>query len=96
MCIWLFRRRAHWLSYIAYFVLFGIIGGACLALALSPSGLAAMCMLFLMTAAPVGCVACSMSLHMLRDRSRSETVAMTLGYCYGGLLAVFWIFALIH
>jgi hypothetical protein len=66
-CIWLFRQRVHWLAYLAYFVLFGIVGGACLALALSPSGLAAVCMVFLMTAGPVGCLACSVSLHMRRS-----------------------------
>jgi len=95
-CIWLFRRRVHWLAYLAYFVLFGIVGGACLALALSPSGLAAVCMAFLMTAGPVGCLACSVSLHMRRSRSRPEAVAMVLGYCYGGLLTGLWVCGLVY
>ena len=95
-CIWLFRRRIHWLAYLAYFVLFGIVGGACLALALSPSGLAAVCMVFLMTAGPVGCLVCSFSLQMRRARSRPESVAMVLGYCYGGSLAVLWVCGLIY
>ena len=95
-CIWLSRRRVHWLTYFAYFVLFGILGGACLALALSPSGLAAVCMVFLMTAGPVGCLVCSFGLQMRRTRSRPESVAMVLGYCYGGLLAVLWVCGLIY
>ncbi len=95
-CIWLFRRRVHWLAYVAYFVLFGIVGGACLALALSPSGLTALCMVFLMTAGPVGCLASSLGLQTLRSRSRPESVAMILGYCYGGLLAVLWISGLVY
>jgi hypothetical protein len=95
-CIWLFRRRVHWLAYVAYFVLFGIVGGACLALALSPSGLTAICIVFLMTAGPVGCLACSAGLQKRRSRSRPESVAMIIGYCYAGLLAALWVSGLIY
>jgi len=94
-CIWLSRRRVHWWAYVAYFVLFGIVGGACLALALSPSGLTALCIVFLMTAGPVGCLACSVGLQMRRSRSRPESVAMIVGYCYAGLLAVLWVSGLL-
>src|ERR1043166_911911 len=87
-CFWLFRRRVHWLAYLAYFILFGIVGGGCVGLALSPSGLAALCVVFLMTAGPVGCLVCSFGLQMRRSRSWPESVAMIAGYCYGGVLAV--------
>ncbi len=96
ICIWLFRRRVHWLAYVAYFVLFGIVGGGCLALALSPSGLAAVCLVFLMTAGPVGSLACSVGLQMRYSRSRPESVAMVAGYCYASLVAVLWVSGLIY
>jgi len=90
-CVWLFRRRVHWMTYIAYFVLFGLVGGACLALALSPSGLAALCIVFLMTVGPIGSLVCSLGLQLIRTRSKAETIAMILGYSYTLLFALLWL-----
>ena len=86
LCIWMVKRRVHWLCYPAYFFLFGVVGGACVALGLSPSGLAALCIVFLMVAAPIACLCASIALHTRRTRGRFENVAMILGYCYSGLL----------
>jgi len=79
------------MTYIAYFVLFGLVGGACLALALSPSGLAALCIVFLMTVGPIGSLVCSLGLQLIRTRSKAETIAMILGYSYTLLFALLWL-----
>ena len=88
LCIWMAKRRVHWLCYPAYFFLFGIVGGACIALGFSPSGLAALCIVFLMTAAPIACFCSSVALHFRRQRGRFENVAMILGYGYSGLIFI--------
>jgi hypothetical protein len=87
----MYHKRTHWSAYIAYFVLFGIVGGGFLALGLSPSGLAAVCIVFLMTVAPVACLICSVGIQVRRDRSRVESLAMGLGYFYSGLLGALWL-----
>ena len=92
LCLWMVKRGACWLCYPAYFFLFGIIGGAFIALGLSPSGLAAICVLFLVTAAPVGCLCASVGLHLRRARGRFENVAMVLGYAYSGIILAPFLF----
>ena len=86
LCIWVALRRVHWLCYPAYFFLLGIAGGSCIALGLSPSGLAALCIVFLITVAPLACLLASVALHCQRVRGRFENVAMILGYCYSCLV----------
>jgi len=86
LCVWMAKRRVHWLCYPAYFFLFGIVGGGCIAVGLSPSGLAALCIVFLMMAAPIACLCASIALHTRRGRGRFENVAMVLGYCYSGFI----------
>jgi len=86
LCIRMALRRVHWLCYPAYFFLFGILGGGCIALSLSPSGLAALCIAFLMTVAPVACLSASVALQFQRARGCFENVAMILGYCYPSLV----------
>lgn len=84
------ERKVHPHCHSAYFYLFGIAGGLCLAIGLSPSGLAAACMVFLMTLAPLACLVASVRLSLCPNRGRFENVAMVLGYVYPGLiLAVF-------
>ncbi|RYD61239.1 MAG: hypothetical protein EOP83_17510 [Verrucomicrobiaceae bacterium] len=80
------KRNVHRHCYPAYFYLFGIAGGYCLAVGLSPSGLAAACMVFLITVAPLACFIASMRLKSCQNRGRFENVAMILGYVYSGLI----------
>jgi len=80
------KRNVHPLCYPAYFFLFGIAGGLCLAMGLSPSGLAAARMVFLMTLAPSACFVTSVRLNFCPNRGRLENVAMALGYVYPGLI----------
>lgn len=80
------KRNVHRLCYPAYFYLFGIAGGFCLAIGLSPSGLAAACMVFLMTLAPLASFVASVRLNACPDRGPFENVAMVLGYAYSGLV----------
>ena len=88
LCFRMARRKVHRLCYPAYFFLFGIAGGLCLAIGLSPSGLAAVCMVFLMTIAPLACLGASACLNFCRNRGRFENTAMVLGYTYSGLIAL--------
>lgn len=86
LCTWMARKQAYWVCYPAYFFLFGIAGGGCIALGLSPSGLAALCILLLITAAPVACFLSSAVLNTRQNRGRFENMAMILGYAYSGLI----------
>jgi hypothetical protein len=52
--------------YIPFFFVFGTVGGWMLALALSPSGLTASCIIFLGTLAPLALVASSIYLVVRR------------------------------
>lgn len=91
LCIRMKSYQASRLCYAAYFVLFGTVGGWCLALGLSPSGLAAMCIIFLGTAAPLACLASSLTLQFRSARTRFEKVAIIGGYTYVGFLATWFI-----
>lgn len=95
LCIWLFRRRAWWFDYVAYFVLFGTAGGWCFAIEMSPGGIAAVSSLFLYTVAVVACVGSSVILTLRKKKSRAEWIAMISGYLYPGFLATVLIIAFI-
>lgn len=73
------------------FFLFGTIGGWFLAGALSPSGLAAMCLIFLTLSAPV-VLAESFSLRAKKGRTIYHRIAMWTGFaypaCLGSLIVV--------
>jgi hypothetical protein len=86
LCFRMARRKVHRLCYPAYFFLFGIAGGFSLAIGFSPSGLAASCMVFLVTLAPLASLGASVRLNFCPNRGRFEKVAMILGYAYPGLL----------
>jgi hypothetical protein len=88
-CVWMVFQRVSWLCYPAYFVLFGTVGGWCLAIGMSPSGLAASCMIFLLTLAPLSCLISSVVLQLRGGRTRIEKVAMISGYVYPVLLVDF-------
>jgi hypothetical protein len=85
-CARMRARKVHRLCYQAYFYLFGIAGGFCLALSLSPSGLTGMCIVFLVTIAPLASLIASVRLNACPVRGRFENVAMVMGYLYPGLI----------
>lgn len=88
VCFWLGRQKAWWFTYLAYFVQFGTVGGWAFAFAMSPSGLAAASIVFLMTVALVACLASSLILALWRQKGRAERIAMFGGLLYPGFLAV--------
>ncbi len=88
LCFWLWRQKAWWFAYFAYFFLFGTGGGWTFAFAMSPSGLTATSIVFLMTVALVACLASSVVLALKRPKGRAERVAMFSGFLYPGFLAV--------
>lgn len=71
------------------FFLFGTIGGWMLAFALSPSGLAAMCIIFLMTAAPIALFVASVGLSSIKNKSIYHRIAMWGGFSYPAVLGLF-------
>ncbi len=91
-CVSLARRAAPWQAYVAYFFLFGTVGGWALAFGLSPSGLAAVSLIFLAIIAPVGCLAASLLLFTWPEHDDVDLVAAVLGLTYAigvaGLFAV--------
>jgi hypothetical protein len=98
VCLKMFRMYPAGPSrfcYFAYYILFGTVGGWCLAIGLSPSGLAALCIMFLMTIAPLACLVSSLVLQSRRTRTRYEEVAIIGGYSYLGLLVVWFLAVLI-
>lgn len=92
LCGWMRSRRVHRLSYLAHFFLFGALGGWCLALGFSPSGITAACTVFLVVTSPV-CLITSLFLQFRQDRNPFDSVAMLGGYVYTLLLVVAAAFA---
>ena len=68
------------------FFLFGTAGGWLLALALSPSGLAAVFMAFLLTAAPLALLVSAIQLARRPERSGFHRAAMGGGFAYPAIL----------
>ena len=69
----------------AYFCLFGTLGGWFLAVALSPSGLMVICVLFLGTIAPVSLLGTSIYLVRRPERSIYHRIALWTGGTYATL-----------
>lgn len=67
---------------LPFFFIFGTIGGWLLALALSPSGLAATCVVFLVTLAPLVLAASSLKLAKSPERTVFHKIAMWFGVGY--------------
>lgn len=86
LCIYLHRQHAWWFTYIAYFFLCGTIGGWAFALALAPSGLCGLSVVFLMTIAPISCLISSVVLAFRKNHNRTERIAMLSGYGYIAVL----------
>jgi hypothetical protein len=95
LCVRMFRSRVWWFTYLAYFFLFGVFGGWCLAFAESPSGITASSIVFLVSAAVVACLASALVLQSRKKRDRFEKFAMIGGYVYPVLVVAFFLNALI-
>ena len=86
---WASGARA-WFCYCAYFCLFGSIGGCFLAFAAGSSGLGASSVVFLLTLAPLACLAAAVTLTFYKRRIWCDTLAMSGCYLYFGAVASFW------
>jgi hypothetical protein len=80
--------------YVPFFFVFGTLGGWMLALALSPSGLTAMSLVFLATLAPLSLVVSSIYLVTRPERTRYHWIALWSGFTYPALLAL-WILVIV-
>ncbi len=74
----------------AMFFLFGTVGGWLLAFALSPSGLTAMCIIFLLTVAPIALFVASVNLTSVKDRTIYHRISMWSGFLYPAILGLFF------
>ena len=81
---------------LAFFFLFGTLGGWALALLLSPSGLAALCILAMLTAAPLALLVSSIFLARQPERTRFHRFAMWAGFAYCSLLALGMLAGIMH
>ena len=82
------QRGVPHAPYIPFFLLFGTVGGWVLAFMLSPSGLAAMCVVLMVSAAPLAVLIASAYLAFRRERTPFHRFAIWGGFAYCGLLAV--------
>ena len=73
---------------VAFFFLFGTVGGWVLAFMLSPSGLAARCILLMVTVSPITLLISSVYLASRPERSFLHRLAMWSGVGYCALLAL--------
>jgi len=72
---------------VPLFFLFGTVGGWVLAFMLSPSGLAAMCIVLMVSAAPLAVLISSAYLALRSERTLFHRVPMWSGFAYCGILA---------
>jgi hypothetical protein len=91
LCIWMGAASVQRPPYLSLFFVFGTVGGWMLAFALSPSGLAAVSIIFLVTAAPLALLVSSIFLAIRRERTIYHRVALWGGFTYPALLFAFWI-----
>ncbi|MBT8449784.1 MAG: hypothetical protein KJO69_08845, partial [Gammaproteobacteria bacterium] len=73
---------------LCIFCIFGTLGGWCLALALSPSGLAAMCLIFLITVSPIAVMISSAITWGERQQSIYHKSSALIGFSYLILLSL--------
>ena len=73
---------------LCIFCIFGTLGGWFLALALSPSGLAAMCMMFLITISPIALLITSTVSWRERQQSIYHKGSALIGFSYLILLSL--------
>lgn len=83
LCLRMREDRVYRAPYLPFFFAFGTVGGWFLAFALSPSGLAASCMVFLMTLAPAAAIGSAIWVMRYRTYTRFHRAAL-----YGNLGAL--------
>ena len=71
----------------SFFLLLGTAAGWLIACSLAPSGLAALCMVPLLTVAPVALLASAVRLNLQKERTAFHRWAMISGYAYAALVA---------
>ena len=94
LCVQMRRARIQRPPYVPYFFIFGTLGGWMLAMAFSPSGLAATSLVFLATLAPLALVVSSIYLVKQPERSNYHKAALWTGFGYPVLLG-FWILLIV-
>jgi len=75
---------------VPFFFLFGTVGGWLLAVMLSPSGLAASCMVLLLTVAPIALLTSAIRLAIRPERSVYHRIAMWSGFGYPAALVILY------
>jgi hypothetical protein len=91
LCVWLFRSRAWWFDYLAYFALFGSVGGWFFAIAWGPGGIAALSSVFLLSLAVLSCAGSAVVLTFRKKKTRAEWIAMVGGYLYPCILVALFV-----
>ena len=71
---------------VHYFFLFGTVGGWLLAFVFSPSGLAAVCLFCLLTAAPIALVGSALVVGIRPERTLYHKIAIWSGVAYPSML----------
>jgi hypothetical protein len=94
LCVRMRRAGVQRPPYIPFFFVFGTVGGWMLALALSPSGLTAMSLIFLATLSPLALVVSSIYLVARPERSSYHRIALWSGFTYPALLAL-WVLVIV-
>jgi hypothetical protein len=88
LCVWMFCKKAWWFTFGAYFYVFGAFGGWCLMIvaAFMGPGIGAVSAIgmemFLLTAAMVMCLVCSLVLQFKKQKDSFDLGAMWGGYAY--------------
>ena len=95
LCVWMLLRRVWWFTYFAYFPQFGAVGGWCFAFAMSPSGLTAASIVFLVSVVVIACLTSALVLQFRRQKGRFEKVAMVGGYAYPLLIIAYFVQAVV-
>jgi len=87
LCVRMRKSGIERPPYIPFFFVFGTVGGWMLALALYPSGLTAVSLVFLVTLAPLALIGSSIYLVIRSERSSYHRFALWSGFTYAALLA---------
>ena len=90
LCLRMRRVAVPRAPYLPFFFVFGTFGGWCLGLALSPSGLAALSVVFLATLAPLSLIASAIWLWRHRLLSQYHRAALYSSLGYVGFVAL-WV-----
>lgn len=94
LCLQMSARKVERPPYLAAFVLFGNVGGWVLAFGLSPSGLAASCIVFLVFIAFPALMLSSIILLCRKNRSWLQDTVMMGGFMFP--IAMGFVFALVY